>query len=115
MSRKMFARLPQLLLATALIATSPVALSSQALPPDTQGFGKVVHSSGVSISGLWIKEDRHFSAPISAFNLFSLDTKSCGILDFELSLTGLTCTNCRTNTAILKSCNIPRDNTGWHL
>ena len=115
MSSKMFLKLPRLLLATALITSSPLALSSQPGSPEPEGVKQVTHSSGARISGQLIKGDTLFDAPVSAVNLFSLNTESCGVLDFEVSQAGLTCTNCRANTAVLKNCTIPRDNAGWRL
>ncbi|WP_281646380.1 hypothetical protein [Parendozoicomonas sp. Alg238-R29] len=92
-----------------------LSVSAKADELGTPEVKNVIHNSGAVISGMLIRDKLNPDGPVSAINLFSLNTEHCGILDFEASLAGLTCTNCRTNSAVLKSCNIPRTNVGWHL
>ena len=78
--------------------------------------GNFIHSSGETVSGLLITENTERRlGPISTLNLYSLKTEFCGILDFQASPVGLTCLNCRENSAVLTECRIPRTNSGWHL
>ncbi len=103
--------------AAALLILSPVQASDvTASKQASQSRQHVIHNNGEHLYGLLIKKNNErFLGPISAIHLFSLKTEQCGILDFQASRAGLICTNCRENTAVLKTCHIPRSQVGWHL
>ena len=99
----------------ALLALTGISLAAP-VGPDAQGMQKVIHNDGTIVSGRYIAPvNEKVEGPVSVYNLFSLDTQTCGILDFQAGMTGVICTNCQQNTAVLKGCNIPRSQSGWHL
>ena len=90
--------------------------SAGALSPDTQGMQKVIHKNGVVVTGRYIAPvNEKVEGSVSVYNLFSLETEACGTLDFQAGMTGVICTNCQQNTAVMKGCSIPRTNTDWML
>lgn len=115
MSRKAILKKPLLLLASALLATPLLSTSVQASSLGSQAKEQVIHNGETRVSGLLTKHDFNKDAPLSAIHLYSLSTENCGVLKFEASQAGLICTNCETNSAVLKGCNLPESNTGWSL
>ena len=104
------------LLAGIAILTFAGSASAVVLSPDAQGMQKVIHKSGVVVTGKYIAPvNEKVEGPVSVYNLFSLETEACGILDFQAGMTGVVCTNCQQNTAVIKDCSIPRTNVGWML
>ena len=104
-----------ILTAMAVLAFSGAAAGSS-LSPDAQGMQKVIHSSGVEVTGKYIAPvNDKIEGPVSIYNLFSLQTEACGTLDFQAGMMGVICTNCQQNTAVMKGCSIPRNNAGWKL
>ncbi|MCL6268349.1 hypothetical protein M3P05_00100 [Sansalvadorimonas sp. 2012CJ34-2] len=92
------------------------SVSASPIAPDASGMQRVIHKGGSVITGNYIAPvNDKVEGSVSVYNLFSLETESCGILDFQAGMIGVICTNCQQNTAVLKGCTIPRTNIGWKL